>query len=475
MAGDMDAPRITTDCPDCKALLEQQQAIIEQQQAIIEQLRAQIAALQARLEKVEREGKRQAAPFRKKRKADPKKPGRKSGEDHGKHHRRSVPEQIDETYDVPLPACCPDCGCAELTKTDTRTQYQTEIPRTVIHRQFNIEAGICNECGAAVQGRHELQTSDASGAAGVQLGPNIHAAMALCNKELGLSHGKVKRLLEMLFDVKVGRSTSCRSVLRTASRLEPAHDEVRRAVRGSPQVVGDETGWRVGGRPAWLHAFVGLTATCYEIDPTRSIEPAKRLLGMDWSGIFGHDGWAVYDRFTAATHQQCFAHLLRRCESLIESGTGGALAFPRGVKERLLQGFEYRNRYRNDEMTAHGLKVMAGRLTMQLADLVRPIKTHAANERFAKFLEKHLDDLFTFLRHPGADATNWRGEQAIRPAVVNRKVWGGNRSEAGARAQSVIMSVMRTCVQRFADPFVFLRRQLTSLAPLTLPLPIAAR
>jgi transposase len=145
------------------------------------------------------------------------------------------------------------------------------------------------------------------------------------------------------------------------------------------------------------------------------------------------------------------------------------------VKELLLQGFEYRNRYRNDEMTAHGLKVMAGRLTMQLADLVRPIKTHAANERFAKFLEKHLDDLFTFLRHPGADATNWRGEQAIRPAVVNRKVWGGNRSQAGARAQSVIMSVMRTCAQRLADPFLFLRRQLTSPTPLTLPLPIAAR
>lgn len=464
----MDAPRITTGCPDCKPLLEQQQAVIEQ-------LQAQIRALQARLEKVEREGKRQAAPFRKKRKSDPKKPGRKSGEDHGKHHRRSVPEQIDETYDVPLPACCPDCGCDEVTKTETRTQYQTDVPRAVIHRQFNIDAGTCKGCGAAVQGRHELQTSDATGAAGVQLGPNIHAAMALCNKELGLSHGKVKRLLEMLFEVNVGRSTSCRSLLRTASRLESAHEEVRLAVRGSPQVVGDETGWRVDGRPAWLHAFVGLTATCYEIDPTRGVEPAKRLLGMEWSGIFAHDGWAVYDQFTAATHQQCFAHLLRRCESLIESGTGGALAFPRGVKELLLQGLEYRNRYRHQQMTAHGLKVMAGRLTMQLADLVRPIKTHAANERFAKFLEKHLDDLFTFLRHPGADATNWRGEQAIRPAVVNRKVWGGNRSQAGAKAQSVIMSVMRTCVQRLVDPFVFLRRQLTSPAPLTLPLPIAAR
>ena len=408
----MDVPKITPDCPGCK----QQQRIIEQQQAVIDALVEQVEKLTKRLEKVEREGKRQAAPFRKGRKADPKKVGRKSGEDHGKHHRRTVPEQIDETYDVPLPGCCPDCGCNQLTKTETRIQYQTEIPRTVIHRQFNIAAGTCTACGTAVQGRHELQTSDATGAAAVQLGPNVHAAMALLNKELGLSHGKVKRLLEMLFEINVGRSTSCRSMLRTAKRLESAHEEVRHAVRGSPQVVGDETGWRVDGRPAWLHAFVGLTATAYEIDPTRSIEPAERLLGRDWSRIFGHDGWSVYDKFTAATHQQCFAHLLRRCESLIESGTGGALAFPRAVKNVLLEGFGYRNRFRSGEMTGHGLKVMAGRLTMRMRDLVRPIKTHAANERFAKFLENHLDDLFTFLRHPGADATNWRGEQAIRPA-----------------------------------------------------------
>ncbi|OYP35848.1 transposase, partial [Rhodopirellula sp. MGV] len=258
----MDVPKTTTDCLGCK----QQQRIIEQQQAVIDALVEQVEKLTKRLEKVEREGKRQAAPFRKGRKADPKKAGRKSGEDHGKHHRRAAPEQIDEAYDVPLPSCCPGCGCDQLTKTETRIQYQTEIPRTVIHRQFNIDAGTCTGCGAAVQGRHELQTSDATGAAAVQLGPNVHAAMALLNKELGLSHGKVKRLLEMLFEITVGRSTSCRSMLRTAKRLKSAHEEVRHAVRGSPQVVGDETGWRVDGRPAWLHVFVGLTATAYEID-----------------------------------------------------------------------------------------------------------------------------------------------------------------------------------------------------------------
>ena len=37
-------------------------------------------------------------------------------------------------------------------------------------------------------------------------------------------------------------------------------------------------------------------------------------------------------------------------------------------------------------------------------------------------------DLFTFLRVPGVQATNWRAEYAIRPPVVCRKAWGGNRT-----------------------------------------------
>lgn len=49
----------------------------------------------------------------------------------------------------------------------------------------------------------------------------------------------------------LSRRTSCRIMLRTADRLEHADAQVRKAVRGSPQVVGDETGWRVDERRAW--------------------------------------------------------------------------------------------------------------------------------------------------------------------------------------------------------------------------------
>ena len=78
-------------------------------------------------------------------------------------------------------------------------------------------------------------------------------------------------------------------------------------------------------------------------------------------------------------------------------------------------------------------------------------KTHGDNERLAKHLDKHRNQLFTFLKVPGIDATNYRAEQAMRPAAVNRKVWGGNRTPAGAHAQSVLMTVLRTGRQQLRD------------------------
>ena len=57
----------------------------------------------------------------------------------------------------------------------------------------------------------------------------------------------------------------------------------------------------------------------------------------------------------------------------------------------------------------------------------------------------------SFLWDPSVDATNWRAEQAIRPAVVTRKVCGGNRTQHGADTQQVLASVVRTAHQRHLD------------------------
>jgi transposase len=448
-------------CAGCQAL-----------QRRLRDLQAENERLRRQLDEATRAGKRQAAPFAKGQPAaQPKKPGRKPGPDYGpKAHREPpAPDQIDEVHEAPLPDACPDCG-GPLDETHVAQQFQVEVPRKPIHRQFNIHVGQCRQCRRRVQGRHPLQTSDALGAAAAQLGPDAQAAVVELNKQGGLSHGKVVRCLESLFGIPLSRGGSVHTVLRAASRCEPVYEAIRQAVAQSDWVVPDETGWRVGGHPAWLHTLVSPETTAYVIDPTRSGAVAEAILGLDYGGTMIHDGWSPYDQFKGARHQQCLNHLLRRADEMAATATRGAVRFPRRVAELLRAGLDLRDRHAAGDISRHGLAVARGRLESQLSDLIFPFKANAANERLAQHLWEHRADLFTFLRQPGLDATNWRAELAIRFGVVLRKVWGGSRTWAGARAQSILMSVWRTCWQQGRRALDFLS-QLLRGTPEALALP----
>src|SRR3972149_322144 len=82
--------------------------------------------------------------------------------------------------------------------------------------------------------------------------------------------------------------------------------------------------------------------------------------------------------------------------------------------------------------------------------------TEHENRKLVKHLRNERDALFTFLRDPSVPASNWWGEQAIRPLVVTRKIWGGNRTELGAITQQNIGTFFRTCHQQGADPFALI-------------------
>jgi len=161
-------------------------------------------------------------------------------------------------------------------------------------------------------------------------------------------------------------------------------------------------------------------------------------------------------------------HLLRRCHDLLDGGgasraTRGAVVFPRRVKALLQESLETRDLRDARQITVSAAKARADALETRMEKLLEPIKSNSCNERLAKHLWKHRGQLFTFLRHPGIDATNYRAEQALRPAVVNRKVWGGNRTEAGAAAPSILMTVLFTAVKQGRDGMEFIGEVLRSM------------
>jgi transposase len=443
-----------------------------------------VTELRAMVVQLQRRNKRQTAPFSKgPPKPDPKKPGRKPGDAYGKKGHREPPRPEDveakETYDAPLPDACPDCGHDGIQFDRTVPKWEQEIIRKTVWRLFNVQIGFCGACGRRVQGRHPMQGSDALGAAATGVGPEAHAMMTLLNKEMGLSHGKVVRFMACAYGLVLTRGASVQSVLRTGRRCLPAYRQILRVVRRSLWVVPDETGWRVAAILHWLWAFVTAQATAYTIRRGRGYEEASEVLGADYDGNMTHDGHKSYGKFERATHGQCNGHLLARCKRLLLVARRGSVRFPRAVKALLKGGLSLRDRHADGEVSDHGLDVARGKLQRRLDRLLEAPKRDPENERFRRHLDRHRDEIFTYLRFPGMDATNWKAEQAIRPAVVNRKVWGGNRTELGAEAQEVLMSVLRTCVQQGKDAMDFLVRVLSVPArippPLVIPARVAAR
>ncbi|HEY8746439.1 MAG TPA: hypothetical protein VIM11_00585 [Tepidisphaeraceae bacterium] len=53
----------------------------------------------------------------------------------------------------------------------------------------------------------------------------------------------------------------------------------------------------------------------------------------------------------------------------------------------------------------------------------------------------------------------------MRYAVVNRKVWGGNRTDKGADNQAILMSVLRTLQLRGKRQIQWLRKKMLHLNP----------
>src|SRR5262249_14681175 len=383
-------------------------------------------------------------------KPQPRPVGRRAGRRHGRHSHRQPPATVDEIIDIPLPHECPHCG-GGITETRVATQIQTDLPVLPPHpRRFDVHVGWCRQCGRRVQGRHALQTTDALGAASTHLGPQAVTLIVLLNKQLGLSHGKIAALLRDWFGLHVQPSAVTHALHRAARQAAPTYKALSEQVRASPVVNPDETSWKVAGELWWLWAFATATTVVYAIQAGRGFDEAAAILGADFGGVLVRDGWAPYRQFDQAGHQTCLAHLIRRCREIAEARP--CACWPQQIQAVLQEALDVRDRLAAAEISRHGAAVARGHLISRLLDLLDAPGRLADCQRLAAHLTIELQTVFSYLFDPTLDATNWRAEQALRPAVVNRKVSGGNRSPRGAETQQVLTSVVQTARLRDLNP-----------------------
>ena len=461
------------------AELEQQLA---QALATNQKLQQQVEFLRVEVEELKRAGKRQATPFARRAWVEkPKKPGRKAGK--GRFTRREKPSlrQINATKTVKLQGC-PACG-GRLAEIRKHEQFVADIPRVQpVITLFVTYSGYCCHCHKRVRSRHPEQTSQATGAAGVLVGPRAKALAGDLKHRLGVSYGKVSEVLNDAFGLQVSRSGWCQADQKLAGSARSVYADLIEVVQQCSVVHADETGWRIGTLSAWLWVFTNREVSVYAIRANRSSDVVLDILGQEFKGILASDCFLAYDnqRLKAWLKQKCVGHLLKDLKEMKEIKSGRALHFARQLTAALQEALSLK--MQKPSLDPFTFSQRAQSLESRLDALIAPQRRFSDhdNARFAKRLRKHRPHLLRFLYVDELEATNNQAERMLRPAVIIRKTNGCNRTQNGAVTHAILSSVLVTCRQHdipILDYLVQLQQfggappALVSANPLQLDLP----
>lgn len=330
--------------------------------------------------------------------------------------------------------------------------------------RFCTQSGYCPRCHKRVRSRHPDQLSEATGAAGVSVGPRAKALAAELKHRLGIPYRKITDLYRTAFGLEVTASGLCQADGRLAEKAQPIYQQLVEAVRCAAAVHVDETGWRIGVLSSWLWVFTSQHITVYIIDQRRSHEVVVEILGRKFAGVLVSDCFLAYDHKELRwwLKQKCFAHFLKELRKLEGEKSRGAVRFPRALAGVLREALALREERSSLDASTFRAKVqeVEGKLDTLIAASRK--FSDADNARFAKRLRKQRPHLLRFLEMAGVEATNNRAERALRPAVIVRKTGGCNKTAAGARTHAVLSSLLVTLQQQGREVLEYLPAVLTA-------------
>ena len=413
---------------------------------------------------LEQESHRQAAPFRRpenkrKRESEKGKPGRRPGHEAS---YRPPPELIDDYASVPLERC-PHCQGPVTDAQPVVQIIQDLVPVRVRSLQLTTHRGHCAHCGE-VRSTHPAQVSTATGAAGVHLGPQALALAASLNKHHGLTMRRVCAILAEHFGLRLSPGGLSQALDRIADKLAAPYAQLQQALRQSPAVHADETGWWVGGQSRWLWVFTNDCATLYQID-NRSQEVVRRVLTDDYPGVLISDCLASYNPHRGRK-SKCVAHHLKAIsEAAAEVPESRFLTDMKHFWQAALCLHKFRDELlppRYDEAVAH--------LESSLDRYLATPYALAQELRIVNRLRTQRPHLLTFLHVPGVAPTNNLAERQLRPAVIARKLSCGNKTPRGQSTFETLASLAATCRQQGRSFSELIVAWLTLAGPPPVPL-----
>jgi transposase len=445
---------------------ERARQIAEQRDRIAEQ-RDQIAESEKKIEELERQlaasqrnstnsskppssdglAGKQRQRGRNKNKKSRRKPGGQPGH-RGSHRPNVAGDRVNEVKCV-LPEQCGHCGHAlpeELEKAATMGEPHrhqvTEIPpiqaRIIEYQCHRVK---CPECG---KGTRAPVPEQAQG----QFGPRLTALIAYLTVVCRMPRRVVEEFLEQVLGtaMSLGSTQKCWEEVSeaTAAPCEQLQGQLSR----EPVINADETGWRTNGDKRYLWVFVAARYVVYTVAATRGSEVLVRMLGAVFQGVLCSDRFSAYLKYHKGKTQFCWAHLKRTLLGIAEFTKSNEVdKFCRNALAEHAKLFRLWHKFCDGRIDRRQLQLRSIATQKRISALAGANLDSRNQEarNLARALFEHHDKLYTFIEIEGVEPTNNSSERALRIAVQMRKIFFGNRSEAGELAMARLLTVSQTC------------------------------
>jgi len=394
---------------------------------------------------------------RRTKKSRKRKPGGQPG--HKGHNREMIPTQDADVVEDILPESCANCHSRFQSGLDGSEllgrylRYQMiDIPPIVPHvTEYHLRCVKC-ECGATTWA--EIPSNARSG-----FGTRLTALLVYltaCHRVTRRGCQDIARTL-LGFDISLG--SVCKLHQEVSQSLEPACEQVRRALSAQEVLNVDETGWRSMGKRMWLWIFVASHMAFFTVSRSRGSKVLKEVIGAVYSGILCSDRFSAYNAYHKGLRQVCWAHILRDLKGVKHAcRSPDAVKFSKWMLKEIGRMFALWHAFRDEQLDRQVLVRKSVPIRARMNRCLQ-IYLHSSDHEvhtFAKGLLKSWAHLFTFLEHEGVEPTNNSAERGIRPAVQWRKICFGNRSEKGELLTARLLTATRTCILQQTNPFEFL-------------------
>ncbi len=168
-----------------------------------------------------------------------------------------------------------------------------------------------------------------------------------------------------------------------------------------------------------------------------------KALGEIFAGTLISDFFGAYNIIKAVAKQKCLVHLFRELEKFKIGICKEWDKFCEKLKTLLKDAIQLKKQW--DDLDEQEYARQKTKLYERLEKLYDKEKYNNKEcRRIAKRLFKYRDEIFTFLEQKEVPYENNYAERQIRPAVIMRKNSYCNRSENGAKTQSILMSIFQT-------------------------------